>query len=419
MGEAALKRALLFVAVTALILAFALATGFPVFHRTFYVLALLLLFGFAWAWVLMRGVEVSVHRGILRARAGQSVSENVTVRGLHRFVRGFIEIQEKTDMNVPAPRAVVSVSGAGPVTIELHIPCPRRGLYKIGPLEAAGSDPFGLFRMRRSAEQTARLMVHPNTVELSGFVLLPADLPGEGPVHLRSQNVTPSAFGVRDYVAGDTLNRISWKATARFQNLMVKEFEVEPSNNIWVLLDLDRHAYQGPALRAVEETCISVAASICKRYVDSGYPVGFVAAGNEKFFIPPHRGPDHLLKVLDALAELHPQGDTSLLNLIADLHSRAGRYTSVALVTPSINEDWLDGIRHLLQSRSRTTAVIVDGQLGNTEWPDVAYRAAALNVPVYAVKAGAEARGLTSLTHGSTAYGTAAAAAPVLPGKGR
>ncbi len=400
------QRARVVLLIVGVIIVFALATGFPVFHRTYYVLGLLLGVGILWSWLLVRGVDVDVRRPSLRTRAGQSIRETINVRPRSRFVRGFIEVEEQTDMPIRAPGAAVALGGHGTESVELEIDCPQRGFFELGPVQSAGSDPLGLFRLKRSSGSTDRLIVHPATVDLPGFVLLPADLPGDGPVHIRSQHVTTSAFSIREYVPGDSLNRISWKSTARHNRIMVKEFEVEPSNNIWVIADLEHHANSGPAGRAIEETTITIAASISRRYSEGGYPVGFLASGNRHFTLSAQRGSEHLMRIMDALAELRAFGDTSLLNLIGELHARVGRYTSVAIVTPSRDQEWLAGLRHLLQRKSRVTVVSVDGDPDAAKYPDVAHMAATLDIPTYAVKAGTEAEGgLVPLAHGPMGRG--------------
>ncbi|MSQ25271.1 MAG: DUF58 domain-containing protein [Dehalococcoidia bacterium] len=390
---------------TLLVLAFGLATGFPVFHRTFYILGLLFVLSFGWVWLSLRNVEVEVHRATLRTWAGQSIKETVSARLKRRAPWGLIEVREQSETSAERPGVVLGLEGSEATTADLEVACPTRGVYTVGPAVVEASDPFNLWRLRRTTGGAQRVVVHPTTTDLPGFVLLPADLPGEGPVHQRSPHVTTSAYGVRDYIPGDTLSRISWKTTARLGRLMAKEFEMEPANNIWVLVDLQRQSHSGPAGRAIEETTITVAASICRRYSEGGFPVGLAATGNERVMLSAQRGAEHLLRMMDALAALRAQGHTPLLEVIANLHARAGRYTSVAIVTPSRDDAWLDGVRHLLEGRSRITVVIVDGDTGTKEFPDVTHQAAAVGVPVYAVKVGRLAEtGLIAVQAPSATY---------------
>ena len=397
-----MQRAKVLIVLTLLVLGFGLATGFPVFFRMFYVFGLLLVIGLGWTAFLVRGMRVDVARANLRTIAGQSIAEHVHVRRTGRLLQGFIEVRESTTMPIEPPGAVIGLGGSTDMRIGLDVPCPVRGVFRLGPIRVTASDPLGLYKMEHGAGRENSVIVHPETVDLPNFVLLPADLPAEGSVRRRSQHSTTNAYGIRDYYWGDSLNRISWKATARHDRLMVKEFEVEPANNIWVLADMERRANAGPAGRDIEETAVRVAASICRRYSEGGYPVGFIAHGDERFVLDAQRGSDHLMHIMDALAAIRALGTRPLLDMIADLHTRVGRYTSVALVTASPDDEWLDGVRHLLQRHARVTAVIVDGDPARGGYPDAAYRTAATNTPTYVIKAGARApEDLIAVAHGS------------------
>ena len=242
-----MQRAKVLIVLTLLVLGFGLATGFPVFFRMFYVFGLLLVIGLGWTAFLVRGMRVDVARANLRTVAGQSIAEHVHVRRTGRLLQGFIEVRESTDMPIEPPGAVIGLGGSTDMRIGLDVPCPVRGVFRLGPIRVTASDPLGLYKMEHGAGRENSVIVHPETVDLPNFVLLPADLPAEGSVRRRSQHSTTNAYGIRDYYWGDSLNRISWKATARHNRLMVKEFEVEPANNIWVLADMERRANAGPA----------------------------------------------------------------------------------------------------------------------------------------------------------------------------
>ena len=63
--------------------------------------------------------------------------------------------------------------------------------------------------------------------------------------HRRTNQITTNVAGVRDYVHGDSLNRIHWATTARTRRLMAKEFELDPTADVWLYLDLHRDAETG------------------------------------------------------------------------------------------------------------------------------------------------------------------------------
>lgn len=120
-----------------------------------------------------------------------------------------------------------------------HAVHPTRCVHP-GPVEVCASDPLGLFEVRRRLHQTRRVLVLPYTCPLS-MVLPTAEIGFEETARLR-QTLSTSAnvSGVREYAAGDSLNRIHWPSTARRQKLIAKAFEQDPVGAIWLVLDLER-----------------------------------------------------------------------------------------------------------------------------------------------------------------------------------
>ncbi len=126
---------------------------------------------------------------------------------------------------------------------------------------------------------------------------------------------------MRDYQPGDSFNRISWRASARTGRMMVKEFELDPTADVWVVLDLDARAHVRGLIRdlahddplanllanATEEYAVTVAASLARHFINQNRTVGLMAAGQHREIIPTDRA-RQLLKVLEALAVLRAEG---------------------------------------------------------------------------------------------------------------
>src|SRR5438552_3227765 len=79
---------------------------------------------------------------------------------------------------------------------------------------------------------------------LLGFVLPSAELPGGQDVKSRAFHVTPNVSTIRDYQPGDSFNRIHWRSTARTGQLMVKEFELDPTAEVYLVLDMQERVQQ-------------------------------------------------------------------------------------------------------------------------------------------------------------------------------
>ena len=116
--------------------------------------------------------------------------------------------------------------------------CVRRGRFHLGPIELRSGDPLGIFTSRLEFGETPEVIVYPAVVELREAGIPEGALSGGSALERRTPHVTPNVAGVRDYTPSDGFNRISWSATARLGRLMVKEFDQDPTADVWIVLDL-------------------------------------------------------------------------------------------------------------------------------------------------------------------------------------
>ncbi len=369
---------------------FALATGFPLLTRFIYVLAMGIGLTFLWTWLSLRGLHVTVDRRTSRTQVGRRAEETITVRNDSMFGKPFLDVREHTTMRGQRTGAVLSLRPRSEHTWDMHLECQRRGVFVVGPVRVAAGDPFGLFRLERAMGGTHTLVVYPATVELPYLVLPSADLPGTAAFYRRSLHVTPNAYGVRDYVAGDSYNRIHWPTTARTGRLMVKEFEMEPTSDVWIVMDGQATAQAGTWPESTEEYACTAAASVARKYLDSNYTVGLVARGEDAHVLPADRGDPQMTRILEALSIFKASGSTSLAEVLAANGQRFGRHTTLVLITPAADHDWLAAVRFLVRRKVKVAAVLLDASTfgaGGSVLP-VMSALAALGVPACTVKKG-------------------------------
>ena len=117
-------------------------------------------------------------------------------------------------------------------------------------MTVVGGDPFGLFHSPRRVGATDRLIVYPMTVEINRVILPVGFLTGGDAQRQLTHQITTNASSIRDYVSGDSMNRIHWRSTARTGNIMVKEFELDPLVDIWLLNDFSKESLcEDPRMR--------------------------------------------------------------------------------------------------------------------------------------------------------------------------
>ena len=120
-----------------------------------------------------------------------------------------------------------------------QLKCNRRGYHQIGPLVVETGDLFGLHRRYRVLTSPHFLLVYPDVVPLEGYELASRRPIGEIRISHRLYEDPTRIAGVRRYEAGDPLNRIHWRATARTGHAHCKLYE--PSCIVGATLLLDFH----------------------------------------------------------------------------------------------------------------------------------------------------------------------------------
>lgn len=127
-----------------------------------------------------------------------------------------------TLFDLPAQRAT---------TITLALPTTRRGWRESGRLTLHTEFPLGLFHAWAYLHFDLRALVYPKPA--AGSAPLPAAVAvnGTGQVEARGDE---DFSGLRNYVTGDGLPRIAWKALAREQGLQVKQFTSPQGNELWL-----------------------------------------------------------------------------------------------------------------------------------------------------------------------------------------
>lgn len=216
------------------------------------------------------------------------------------------------------------------VQIEYRLRGGQRGEHPVGPLSISLPDPFGLVERKRAYGSTHILTVLPKIVALPPIVL---DASGtDGPSHLTYRQMGPGSDDViaREYVAGDPIRHLHWKATARRAELMVRQEERMENPRATVALNVAARDYDGAGDSPAFEWAVVQAASVCAALVNAGYGIAFrtFGASQESYR---EVGCDHVGDTIeDVLVDLArvgpgPAADEALAGFVADLNGVADR----------------------------------------------------------------------------------------------
>ena len=113
-------------------------------------------------------------------------------------------------------------------------------------------------------------------------------------------------FSVREYRYGDSIRHIDWKATAKHNEVIVREFEEVAEKSFIIAVNCDRAFSPPDDVHDVFEKSIRIAASIATSLLRIQYPVGLYT---NDVRLDPASDPDQEIRIIDILT------DTENLNL--------------------------------------------------------------------------------------------------------
>lgn len=118
----------------------------------------------------------------------------------------------------------------------------ERGIYTFGRLIVLVSSPLGLIQRRFSYQKEESVAVYPSFLELRKYELLALSnrLSEYGLKKIRRIGHTMEFEHIREYVSGDDVRNLNWKATAKKAELMVNQYQDEKSQPVYSVIDTGR-----------------------------------------------------------------------------------------------------------------------------------------------------------------------------------
>jgi len=232
------------------------------------------------------------------------------------------------------------------------ISCQSRGVYAIGPTNVDLAGPLGYGRTIWQFDPQGQLLVYPRLHALKDLPCQPLAWLGES--YLRSWlHEDPLRLrGVREYMPGDPLNRINWKATAKAARHMVHVYEPSAQISVQFLLNLANadHVWMG-LNRDETEWAIEVTASIGFALFAAHCSVG-VSANDYTTNLAVGAGEAHLQRFMEALARANTYARWKA-NVFIE-HSLQQRHfgTTLVFVTPILTEEIMGALAQARISRT-------------------------------------------------------------------
>jgi len=255
-----------------------------------------------------------------------------------------------------------------------HIRGMNRGAYRIGPITIRFADPLGLFPIHRTVRKETRLIVYPRIYNVS----LPVHrgLPAGKMTTTNRIYEDPTRFrSVREYVPGDEMRRINWKASARLGSLYSTEWLPTINYPVHLVLNLTADDYAQRNRYSHTERTIDATASLVYLLAERGQEVGLVTTGVIKGreddpmpWVKVGAGTQHAVGILEILAQLVPNRNRASCVEAFFEHGSVSFGTRVFYLGPSLSEEAVAALTTAVGDRSLVRMYYTDE--GIRTWGD-------------------------------------------------
>ena len=260
--------------------------------------------------LLARGRLVKVEREVAKVLSvGRDNAVKLHVRSLTRRA---LTVQLTDDLpeeaTAPDLPATVELRGRGRATVTYHVRPTLRGAYALGAHHVRYQSPLGLWLRQLKLPAQDPVKVYPDVKAVRTYELLARQNREAAMMRAVRLRGGESEFErLREYVKDDEFRTIDWKATARRQRLIAREYQQERNQSIVCLVDCGRLMTTESGGLTHLDHAMNAVLMMSHVAARSGDHVGLVAYDTKvRAFVPPGGGSRATHRLIQATYDLHP-----------------------------------------------------------------------------------------------------------------
>ncbi len=199
------------------------------------------------------------------------------------------------------PVYVPYIPRRGSATQHVELTFPRRGRYTQEGFRVSTKFPFGFLKKAHEVPSRQEILVLPNVQPTEEFYEILPLMGGEVESFFKGRG--HDLYSIRDYQESDTARHVDWKATAKVQQLKVREFTREDERRLVLVFDARMAGADEETLGKFEKG-VTLCACLAWHFYEIDAQMQFLTGGVETCMAP---AGDIIYPVLETLALIEPQ----------------------------------------------------------------------------------------------------------------
>ena len=304
-----------------------------------------------WTRVAPRPVQLWRRIAAVDPLEGDDVPVELALERTGTFLPAPVVVREQIG-KLGARETPIPLRGAASYTLR-RLP---RGRYVFEESAAVVEDPLGLDRLEVELSAPGAVLVYPRLVELDRLFSESGAAAHDGRRLLLRRPAGFDLHSVRDYEQGESLRRVHWRSTAKRGQLMVKELEDSPRDEVAVVLDVDPAAVVGESF----DVQVRAAGSILHAHARRGRRAVLVVNSPRREQQRVQSAAGDWRSALDLLASVQPEAGPPLVALLAEEASVAARSLELTVVTASLTAQLVERLVERSLTHRHVSLVFVD-----------------------------------------------------------
>lgn len=292
---------------------------------------------------------------------GEEIKINYSLYNPLRITFARIEVENSIAQKLAGgieEMKVFSLEADEEVRQDTIVVCRRRGIYELGEIRVYIRDIFNMYTFKKIIKTPIALKVYPVVVPLSS-------------ISVDSSEDFHSLSELRDYREGDPIRKIHWRASAKKDALMVKNYDEEANREVVILLDNYMDSYKKDLEHWIEDKAIEVTLSIAQHFLLKNIKVTLFYQQHNKTVEIKGTNHGYLKLFMEQMVSLQPNGKDPYSFNIGEVSSRINQGCTLFLVTPRLNRDLgAQGIRLKMKNLNPRYIVVGDEEIDPKTWND-------------------------------------------------
>lgn len=256
-------------------------------------------------------------------------------------------------------RTLLSLLPYQKLTRRHHLICTKRGVFELDTIALTLGDVFGFAEEFRSFETDAKIIVYPQILSKEDLTIPSQIFIGEQMVKRWIIEDPFITVGTRDYLPGDNIKQINWKASARTKNVQMKVNDHTADREVVILVNADQSEDIWLPITDEElfERTLSYAATVAHYLENSGEEYSFATNAvdlrelheSKRQFVKleTNSGTTHFYHLLNQLAYLVPERSRHIKHLLNTYITSYNNRADILLITPVITNELLEKVAQL------------------------------------------------------------------------